>query len=725
MSESVSVPAVPLSPGCLPRRLVPALLQVALAALTGGQAGAAGREAVELDRVQVVSTATRTERLLADVPIRTEVLHSEDIALRAATDFSRAAELINGLRVESNCQNCNTSEVQLLGLGGAYNQLLFDGAPLMSTLGSVYGLEQIPVAFIDRVEVVKGGGSALYGPGAVAGVVNLIPREPVRNGGFVQLTTESQKGAPLHALDARADLVSVDGRAGVSFVGQWLRGDPVDFDGDGYTEIVDREQWVAGMQGWVAPGESTTLRAHYLYTDEDRRGGNRLDQPEWLANTAESLQTEFHRGGLHWDQIISDDADFTLGYSFAWIRRGSFYGGLGEVVADPSAPGFDPDELDPTVPDSAASESWYQYGYTENPLHYLDSQFNLRRGAHALAFGVQYRREQVRDDQRDGAGATVLRGVRETYTNLGAFVQDEWAVADTVDLVMGVRADRSSALDDPIFSPRVALAWKAGPAATWRAGVSTGFRAPEAFSEDLHVDTLGAEPVRIRNADDLREERATTAMLGFDWRPAGSALTWDATASMTELRDTFVLSEIRGDDAGLYQVRDNASGSKVAGFETNLGWQASDTLRLASGVAWYRSRFDEAQVIFDDGEDGDATVIASREYLKTPRWSGQVQLTWSPSPLVDVYAGLNYTGPMWALNNNTASLNRSNGFRVVDVGAAWHLGPTDRHWDLGLGVRNLFDERQKDLETGPGRDNDYVYGPRFARSVHASARFSF
>ena len=117
---------------------------------------AATPKPTELDRVQVkVSTATRSERLLSDVPIRTEVLRKEDIALRAATDFSRAAELINGLRVESNCQNCNTSEVRLLGLPGAYNQLLFDGIPLLSTLGSVYGLEQIPAGFVDRIEVER------------------------------------------------------------------------------------------------------------------------------------------------------------------------------------------------------------------------------------------------------------------------------------------------------------------------------------------------------------------------------------------------------------------------------------------------------------------------------------------------------------------------------------------------------------------------------------------
>lgn len=707
------------------RSRLPAAALIGALALLPLPATASGADPVDLDRLLVVSTGTRSERLLSDVPVRTEVLRGEDIALRATLDFSRAAELVTGLRVESNCQNCNTSEVQLLGLGGAYNQLLFDGVPLMSTLGSVYGLEQVPVAFINRMEVVKGGGSALYGPGAVAGVVNLIPDQPVRNGGFVQAMAESQKGELLRALDGRADLVSDDGRAGASLVAQWIDGDAVDFDGDGYTEIVAREQRVAGVQAWLAPGERTTLRANWTYTEEDRRGGNRLDQPEWLANVAESLSTRYHRGGLYWDQLVGDRADFTLGYSFASVRRDSFYGGLGEVATDPADPAFDPDELDPGMPGSAASRSWRQYGYTDNPLHYVEALYRLRHGSHAWTAGAQYRHERIRDDQRDAAGATVVRNGRETFTNLGLFVQDEWALADTLDLVFGARADRSSALDDPIVSPRLAIAWKAGPGVTWRAGLSTGFRAPEAFSEDLHVDTLGAEPVRIRNVDGLREERATTAMLGFDWRPATAAWSWDLTLSAARLRDTFVLGEIARDAAGLYQVRSNAEGSKVAGVESNIAWQPAPELRLTAGAAWYRSRHDAPQVVYDDTGEGGDMVLATREFLKTPRWSGQAQLVWSPSPLLDAYAAINWTGRMHALNNNTATLNRTPRFLVVDMGTSWHLGEGERHWDLGVGVRNLFDQRQKDLETGPGRDNDYVYGPRFARTFHVNLRWNF
>ncbi|UNK42374.1 TonB-dependent receptor [Luteimonas sp. S4-F44] len=713
---------------CLRRSPACASLLLAFSAAGPGTIAAQERGPVELQRVEaVVSTATRSERLLSDVPVRTELLRGEDIALRGVTDFSRVAELINGLRVESNCQNCNTSEVQLLGMGGAYSQLLFDGAPLLSTLGSVYGLEQIPAAFIDRVEVVKGGGSALYGPGAVAGVINLIPPRPARSGGFVQAGIELQQGEPMRTVDGRVDRVAADGRGGLSVVGQWAKHDPIDFNDDGYSEIAGKDQRVAGVQAWRALGEADTLRAHYLLTREDRRGGNRFDRPEWQANIAESLETEYHRGGVHWERIVDETADLTLGYAFAFIRRHSFYGGLGDVETDPAAPGFEAGALDPDVPGSPAATAFDQYGYTVNPLHYLDGQYTLRHGAHALAFGLQYRRESVRDDQRDATGTTLRRGERETFSNLGAFVQDEWTIAEDVDLVLGARLDRHSALDDPILSPRIALAWQARDAVKLRAGVSTGFRAPEVFSEDLHVDTLGAEPVRIRNAEGLDEERATTAMLGIDWRPvaANGRLSWDATVSATRLRDTFVLGEIREDADGLYQLRSNASGSRVAGFESNLGWQASDDLSLSAGVAWYRNRYDDAQVVFDDRDAGGSTVLATREALKSPRWGGQAQLVWSPSPLIDAFVGVKYTGRMQALHHNAAALVRTRDFWVVDVGTTWHLGRGARHWDLALGLRNLLDQRQRDLETGAGRDSDYVYGPRFARSAYASARFNF
>ncbi len=711
-----------------PSRLILSCLLLA-PVVRAGTVPSAGNEVVELERVNVVSTGTRTERLRHEVPVRTEVLLQEDMHLRATFNFSQAVELLNGLRVESNCQNCNTSEVQLLGLSGAYNQILFDGLPLLSSLGGVYGVEQIPAAFVDRLEVVKGGGSSLYGAGAVAGVINLIPAAPRRSGGFFQAGLEVQASEPLYFADGRADFVSPSGALGLSLVAQGSRNDAIDFNGDGYSEITEKAQAVAGFQLWLTPTPRTQLRANYHYTTEDRRGGNRLDQPAYLANIAEALATKYHRGGLVLDQTVNPDFDFRLGYAFAYIERDSFYGGLGDVITDPNAPGYDAGELDPFTPGSAAEASYAQYGYTENPLHYFDSQFNWRTGDHAVAFGVQHKRESVRDENRNLPGDTLRVTADDRFHNTGLFAQDEWTVSPSFDLVLGARLDKSSALDDVVFSPRIAAAWAATDRVKLRAGLTTGFRAPEVFSEDLHVDTLGAEQVRIRNAAGLVEESAVTYLAGFEWQDRTVQPRWlfDATASVTDIKDTFLIGEVQTDgDGSLYQERANASGSRIGGFEANLAYQPGLDLRITAGLSYYRSRYAQAEVIFDDTPDGGTTVITTRNYLKTPNWGGVLQAVWTPVPELNVFLGAKYTGRMDVLNNNTGTLNRITDFWVLDLGLTRHFElRTGRHIDVSLGVRNLLDQRQKDLESGPDRDSDYVYGPRFARAFYLAAKYEF
>lgn len=680
-----------------------------------------------------VTAGTRTERLLEQSPIRTEVVLAEDIALRSPLNFAQAIELSNGVRVESNCQNCNTSEVQLLGLPGQYNQILFDGTPLLSTLGGVYGLEQIPVAFVDRIELVKGGGSALYGPGAVAGVLNLVSLRPQTNGGFVQAGLELQKGQPLHIADFRADLVHPDRKIAVSAIGQFAANDSIDFDHDGYSEITEKDLRTGGLQLWFTPTDRATLRAHYTYTDETRRGGDRLDQPEHLANIAESLDTAFHRGALVWDQRLAPDHDFTATYAFAHIRRHSYYGGLGgaspgDALIPESAPGAG-DNDQPLIDAgyaTAGEVAYDQYGYTRDTLHFLDLLFRSRADSHALAYGAQFKHEHILDEKRDAAGARVGPAplTDGSFSDLGFVLQDEWTATDRLDLVLGARLDDASTVDGLILSPRLAAAYALRPNLRLRAAFSTGFRAPDVFSEDLHVDTLGGVPVPIVNSPSLSEERSRTIQLGFARTPAllePLPWSWDLTASHTVIRDTFVLTR-SGSGAGAIDLRENGSGSTVTGLESNLGLAPSPSLRLDLGIAYYVSRYDRSELVFDDGA---GAMLSTRDYLKTPRFSAVAQATWTPLPGHDLFAALKYTGPMDVLNNRTADIRRSDDFYVVDLGYTRHFTLGRHHLDWSLGVKNVFDQRQRDLETGAGRDSDYVYGPRFARAFHTRLRYEF
>lgn len=127
---------------------------------------------------QVVVTGTRTQHYVKDVPIRTEVITAEALKNKNALSVYEALKGIAGIRVEEQCQFCNFSQVRMQGLGAEHTQVLIDGEPIYSGLAGVYGLQQMGTTDLDRIEVVKGAGSALYGSSAVAGAINLISKEP-------------------------------------------------------------------------------------------------------------------------------------------------------------------------------------------------------------------------------------------------------------------------------------------------------------------------------------------------------------------------------------------------------------------------------------------------------------------------------------------------------------------------------------------------------------------
>jgi outer membrane receptor for ferrienterochelin and colicins len=228
-------------------------------------------------RDETVVTATRTVQGLDNVPIRTEVVSRRAIEASGARSLADAVEFTTGVRVESNCQNCNFSQIRLLGLEGPYTQILFDSQPLLSSLASVYGIEQIPTRLVDRIEVVKGGGSALYGAGSVGGVVNVIPREPAKPGGTFESKVDASQGLPSYQVNGALDWAAAGRRTFVTAFGQVDRIAPLDTTGDGFTEIARRNLDAFGARAsqYVLSGRARWT-ADVSRFAEDRRGGNLL-----------------------------------------------------------------------------------------------------------------------------------------------------------------------------------------------------------------------------------------------------------------------------------------------------------------------------------------------------------------------------------------------------------------------------------------------------------------
>lgn len=686
---------------------------------------------VEIDPALVVTTATRTERLASELPIRTEILTNQVIRRSGAPNLAAALDYLPGVRVESTCQNCGSTEVRLLGLGAGYNQLLFDGVPIFSGLASVYGAEHIPAAFIDRVEVIKGGASTLYGPGAVTGVLNIIPREPDERQIIVGAGLEVYDDATGRSGFVLGDWVADDRSSAVSAFGEYRAVGAIDLTGDGFSDITRKEFFTTGTHWWAYPTERDAVSGNYVFTGEKRRGGNRFDLAPHETQITEMLDHAWHRGSISWERSLSSLFSVKGTAAVSHVDRDSYYGGVGGEPL-PGEDGFDAASYAEEV-----DEAKLLYGFSRTTRYFLDLIATRQMDEQVLSLGVQYQRDVVFDEKRndlnqplrtDGSLAA-RRGedpiLDESYDNWGTFVLHEWDPSDRWTLVSGLRADYPSLLEKVIVSPRIASRYALNDSLAWRVSYSTGFRAPEVFDEDFHIEIL-EDPTRTRNAPDLREERSRSVATGFVWTPRPDENRWQADVEFfhTRIRDTFNVPGIVFEDASgnAFKQRENAGGAVVQGVEANLLHRLNSRWSVENSVSFADARFDDAQELLED--------VFERRFAQVPRWSGVVQVMYENDELFDLFLSVAYLGSVIAVNEVEEFVRRDTpDFVVVDasVSRGFDLSGRSRGARLELiaGVRNIFDERQGDLSIGPERDAGYVYGPRFPRTFFVSSQLQF
>jgi len=664
-----------------------------------------------VDLAPVVVTGTRTARVITEAPVATELILQSDFDDYHVTTFKDALKLIPSARFESDCQNCGLNQIQLLGLSTDYTSILFDGAPLYSGLAKVYGADLFPAIFVDRIEVVKGGSSVLYGPEAIAGVVNLLTTEPAVTGYEARTSLESLKGeATQWESSFMADYVQSERAYSISAYGFYQDREALDLTTDGFSELPEFENKVVGLQSWLHPVENGTFKLTYQYLDQAHRGGDQLDLPEEQARVAESLAHEIHMAHADWHHLFTDNFDYNLRTSYLYIERTSFYGAraTSEQRAYEEA-GYSGAVTDAFIDshqaeiDAMARRTW---GLTENAVYYLDSQFNHYWGKHTVSYGVQYLYEDLKD------GSLYDDEVPETeddFSNRSAFLQDQWMLTPTFELVPGVRVDDHDNVEDLVVSPRVAARWSASDEVTVRASWSTGFNAPGAFNEDKHIGVNNGGAIYLVNEPGLQEESSQTWSMGAEYQPNAldRQLILHSQVHYTQLKDTFEIDDTgeTSGDPSLW-LRVNGPDSTVFVWENNVNWQLHERVRLDVGFSYIRSRYDE--------EIARVTGLTTDEYLKQPEWTASVGLSYENHDLVDAHAMLTYTGEMLAVGEDADIWRETPDFYVLDLGISkdFHLLPDDGEVRVGIGVDNLFDERQKDLQdNGEDRDPTYLYGP--------------
>jgi outer membrane receptor for ferrienterochelin and colicins len=654
-------------------------------------------DAVLLENVVVSANRSETKRREAStiVNVITPKLfeNTNSVCLAQGLNFQP------GLRVENNCQNCGFQQVRINGLEGPYSQILIDSRPVFSSLAGVYGIEQIPVNMIERVEVVRGGGSALFGSNAIAGTINIITKEPLANSLTVSHSTMFIGGASSDINTMfNAAIVSDDNKAGVSLYGSTRAREAWDANGDGFTEIGLIRAKNIGFRSYFRTGTQSKLTLEYHNSGEFRRGGNMLDLPAHQADITEQTDHDIHNGGLKWEYFSPDEKHRMSVYGSAQkIRRDSYYG----AGKDPNAYGLTND---------LSLVSGMQYVHNIEKLWFMPAN---------LTAGAEFSLNNLTDEQ-----FAYERQINQRMRIGSLFAQNEWK-NEQLGILLGLRMDKHNMIGNPIFSPRVNLRYNPYSWVNLRASYAEGFRAPQAFDEDLHLTAVGGVVQIIVNDPELKPENSRSYSLSADFYQQLGKMhaNFLVEAFYTDIHDVFYLEEAGTDATGnALLMRKNGSGAVVQGVNLEARLAPFAGFNLQSGFTIQRSLYKEPESWSDNPD-----IEARREMFRSPNHYGYLTASYNPAKNLTLALSGTYTGTMllqhfgpeteddvevWSPHFFDLNLKVSRDFKI---GNATRL-------QLNGGIQNIFNSFQKDFDTGETRDAGYMYGPSLPRSFFAGLK---
>lgn len=346
--------------------------------------------------------------------------------------------------------------MRINGLDGHYSQILMNSRPVFSALAGVYGLEHIPANMIDRVEVMRGGGSALFGSSAVGGTINIITKDPLSNSAQVShaLSSIGITGALDNNTTMNASVVTDNNKAGTFIYGQSRYRDSYDDNKDGFSEVAQIKSQTLGARTFIRTSDDTKLTLEYHNTHEYRRGGDQLDQPPHMAMIAEEVDHNIHSGEATFDWWLRNRSDkLSIFAATQSTKRKSYYGS----EMDPNAYGRTSDLV------VSAGSQW---------THPIDRFLFMPV---ELVAGLEYSFNRLHDITL-GYDHNAL----QTVNIYSGYLQNEWK-NDRWGFLVGARLDKHSLIHNAIVSPRVNIRFNPQRDLNFRASYSTGFRSSQAY----------------------------------------------------------------------------------------------------------------------------------------------------------------------------------------------------------------------------------------------------
>ncbi|MCX7879990.1 MAG: TonB-dependent receptor [Ignavibacteria bacterium] len=657
-----------------------------------------------IQTADIVVTATRSEKIYEDVPVKVSVVTSKIMQSTSSVDIKEALNFQPGVRTELNCQNCGFSQVRINGLDGRYSQILIDGNPIFSSLNGVYGLEQIPSNMIDRIEVIRGG-SSLYGGNAIAGIVNIITKEPSYNSFDVDFTQRLiYNKTNDNTINLNGSIISNEQNIGASLFGYTRERKHWDANGDGFSELGKLDVKTAGARLFYKPNHKSKIGLVFQTLYHKIRGGDSLNNPPHQTNITE--QASHHSNlitlkyELFWGQNLNK---LTINAGFQNTTRNSYYGSGGDLNA---------------------------YGSTDNRTFAIGGQFDYiienLLGFHIISAGYEFNNDWILDK-----APAYNRTIDQTTFSNGVFFQDDWNISEDLNIVFGARVEKHNKIKELIFSPRVNLLYKISNFTNLRVAYSTGYRPPQTFDEDLHITQVGGEGLLILVDKNLKPEYSNSFSLSTDFftKALSIPISFSIEAFATILKDVFTLKNIgRDDNNNLILLRVNENLAIVQGLNLEVQSQISKLLEFKLSLTAQKSEYSK-EIEWSSGDpDYGIEPQYSKKIFKSPDIYTYIVANIYPSQSFSIAISGIYTGSMF--------IPHYSGFVARDV-----LKKTPKFFELGiklnytissspqietyLGIHNIFNSFQKDFDIGPNRDSGYMYGPSRPRTSYAGLKISF
>ena len=493
----------------------------------------------QLNEVVVSGTLKAVKRLESAVPV--EVYSTVFFKKNPTASIYEALQNINGVRPQLNCGVCNTGDIHINGLEGPYTLILIDGMPIVSSLSTVYGLSGIPNSLVERIEIVKGPASSLYGSEAVGGLINIITKNPTNAPVFsADYFTTSYFESNLD-LGMKFNV----GKKATSLLGvNYFNYDQViDKDKDNFTDVTLSER-ISVFNKWNFRRNNNrlfTIAARGMY--EDRWGGD----VRWEKK---------YRGG---DEIYGE----------------SIYTKRGELIGSYQLP------FEEKLMLSFSGNVHYQdsrYGTTSyianQKIGFLQLTWDKKIGRNDLLAGIANRYSYYDDN------TTATKEAESTWLP-GIFVQDEITLSPKSQILLGMRYDYNS-IHGSIFTPRFAYRWKKNENTIFRFNAGTGFRVVNLFTED-HAALTGTRDVVIKS--DLKPEQSINANLNYIQKinfTNGTFIGIETTAFYTRFSNK-IISDYETDPNKI--IYDNINGYAISqGISTNVDVNFPTGLKLILGA---------------------------------------------------------------------------------------------------------------------------------------------